>query len=190
MKLNIQEKAAIFPMPVLMIATYNEDGSVDVMNAAWGCMLNMSQIALNLTETHKTVENIKRTGAFTVALADRDHVAEADYFGMVSSYDDPMKFEKSGMHAIKSEVVDAPIIDEFPIVMECKFVEYQDDDLGIGVIGDIVNVQAEEYVLDEEGKVDASKLNALVFNSFKRDYYSIGERVAKAFSEGGKFINK
>ena len=135
MKKDLGIKQAIFPMPVLMIGTYNEDGSVDVMNAAWGMMLDMNKVALNLTETHKTVINIKNRGYFTVGIADVNHIKEADFLGVVSGNNDSKKFEKSGLTAIKSEKVDAPIIDEFPITMECKFIEYQDDDNGVGVVG-------------------------------------------------------
>ena len=181
---DIKTKAAIFPMPVLMIGTYNEDGSVDVMNAAWGMMLDMDRIVLNLTETHKTVKNIKRNKAFTVSLADRKHIIEADYFGIVSANSIPNKFEKSGMTASKSVKVDAPIINEFPVCMECEFIEYQDSDTGCGVIGKIVNVKADSKVLDEDGNVDAGKLNALIYDPFKHNYYVTGEKVGKAFSEG------
>ena len=110
MKKNIKTTEAIFPMPVLMIATFNEDDSVDVMNAAWGVMIDRNIIGLNLTETHKTVENIKRRKAFTVSIADSKHVKEADYFGMVSANNVKDKFEKSGMSYTKSSLVDAPIV--------------------------------------------------------------------------------
>lgn len=186
MKKNINSREAIFPMPVLMIGTYNEDGSVDVMNAAWGMMLDRGYVVLNLTETHKTVQNIKRTGAFTVALANKEHLVEADYFGMVSANNDDRKFEKSGLHAECSKVVDAPIIEEFPITMECRFIEYQDDEYGCGVIGKIAGVLADDNILDEKGNVDVSKINALSYDPFNHDYYVVGEKVGKAFSDGSK----
>ena len=157
MRKNIQTTEAIFPMPVLMIATYNEDGSVDVMNAAWGTMLDRNQVILNLTETHKTVKNMKTRKAFTVSIADVDHVKEADYFGVVSGNNTPDKFEKSGLTYTHSEHVDAPIINEFPICMECEFIEYQDDEYGCGVIGKVVNVTADEHVITDE-KVDIEKV--------------------------------
>lgn len=115
MRKNIKTTEAIFPMPVLMIATYNEDGSVDVMNAAWGTMLERDHVILNLTETHKTVKNIKERKGFTVSIADSKHVVEADYFGVVSGNNTPNKFENTKLTATKSEIVDAPIINEFPI---------------------------------------------------------------------------
>ena len=127
-KLSITE--GIFPMPVLMVATYNEDGSVNVMNAAWGTMQERDKVALNLTETHKTVKNIKKRGAFTVSIADAAHVVEADYFGVESGNKVSNKFENSGLTAAKSEIVDAPIINEFPLCLECEFIEYQDSEYG------------------------------------------------------------
>src|SRR5699024_3969007 len=105
MRKNIKTTEAIFPMPVLMIATYNEDGTIDVMNAAWGTMLERNEFILNLTETHKTVQNIKKRKAFTVSIADSDHVVEADYFGVVSGNNTPNKFENSGLTATKSDLV-------------------------------------------------------------------------------------
>ena len=117
MKLDITE--GIFPMPVLMIATYNEDGSVNVMNAAWGTMQERDRVALNLSENHKTVQNIKARGAFTVSIADADHVAEADYFGVESGNRIPDKLAASGLTASRAETVDAPVINEFPICL-CK----------------------------------------------------------------------
>ena len=176
MRKNIKTTEAIFPMPVLMIATYNEDGSIDVMNAAWGTMFERDYVMLNLTETHKTVKNIKERGAFTVSIADSKHVKEADYFGMISGNNTKDKFEKTGLTATKSENVDAPIINEFPICMECEFVEYQDDQYGCGVIGKIVNVSADEAVMDGDN-VDINLVNAIAFDPYTHGYYEIGKRV-------------
>ena len=123
-KLDLTE--GIFPMPVLMVATYNEDGSVNVMNAAWGTMQKRGNVALNLSEAHKTLKNIKARGAFTVSIADATHVTEADYFGVESGHKAPDKFANSGLTASRSEFVDAPVINEFPLCLECTFIEYQD----------------------------------------------------------------
>ncbi len=182
-KLNITE--GIYPMPVLMVATYNEDGSVDVMNAAWGTMQKRDTVALNLTESHKTVQNIKERGGFTVSIADAAHVAEADYFGIVSGNKEPHKFEKSGLTAEKSTAVDAPIITEFPICLECEFVEYQSNAYGVGVIGKVVNVTADESVMVGD-KVDMSLVNAIAFDPYTHGYYKVTERVGEAFSDGNK----
>ena len=180
-KLNTTE--GIFPMPVLMVATYNEDGSVNVMNAAWGTMQERNTVALNLTESHKTVRNIKARGAFTVSIADAAHVVEADYFGVVSGNREPRKFENSGLTAEKSALVDAPIINEFPLCLECEFIEYQDNEYGVGVIGKVVNVTADESVMDGE-KVDMSLVNAIAFDPYTHGYYRVSERVGEAFKDG------
>ncbi|MCC8127460.1 MAG: flavin reductase family protein [Clostridiales bacterium] len=183
MRKNIKTTEAIFPMPVLMIATYNEDGSVDVMNAAWGTMLERNQVILNLTETHKTVKNIKARKAFTVSIADAAHVVEADYFGVVSGNNVPDKFEKSGLTTTKSEHVDAPIINEFPLCMECEFIEYQDGEYGCGVIGKVVNTTADESVMNGD-TVDIEKVAAIAFDPYTHGYYKVTERIGSAFKDG------
>ncbi len=185
MKKNIKTTEAIFPMPVLMIATYNDDGSVDVMNAAWGMMLERDYVVLNLMESHKTVQNIKKRKAFTVSIADAGHVVEADYFGVVSANNIKNKFEKSGLSVTKSKLVDAPIINEFPICIECEFVEYQGDQYGCGVIGKVVNVSAEEKVMDGD-KINISKVDAIAFDPYTHGYYRVTERVGNAFKDGLK----
>ena len=187
MRKQIKNKAALFPMPVLMIATYNEDGSIDVMNAAWGMMLDFDKIMLNLTETHKTVENIKNRKSFTVSIADINHIKEADYFGMVSSHDTKDKFENSGLTYTESVNVDAPIINEFPVCMECVFIEYQSDENGGGVVGKIVNVTALESVMNGDS-IDPKKVDAIAFDPYTNGYYKIGERVGNAFSDGKDLI--
>ncbi len=185
MRKDIKTTEAIFPMPVLMVATYNEDGSVNVMNAAWGTMLSENQVILNLTETHKTVKNIRTRNAFTVSIADAAHVVEADYFGVVSGNKTPDKFAKSGLTATKSNHVDAPIINEFPLCMECEFIEYQDGEYGCGVIGKVVNMTADESVMDGD-RVDMTKVSAIAFDPYTHGYYKVTERVGEAFRDGLK----
>ena len=185
MRKNIKTTEAIFPMPVLMIATYNQDGSVNVMNAAWGTMQERDYVVLNLTESHKTVQNMKQRKAFTVSIADANHVTVADYFGVVSGNNTPNKFDNSGLTATKSQNVDAPIINEFPICMECEFVEFQGGQYGCGVIGKVVNVTADESVMTGD-KVDISKVNAIAFDPYTHGYYKVTERVGNAFSDGLK----
>lgn len=189
MRKDIKTTEAIFPMPVLLVATYDEDGIVDVMNAAWGTMLSRDIVVLNLTETHKTVKNIKAKKAFTVSIADEAHVTEADYFGVVSGNDIKDKFEKSGLTAVKSENVDAPIISEFPICMECEFIEYQNDKYGCGVIAKVVNVTADESVM-KDGKIDIELVNAIAFDPYTHGYYKVTERVGNAFKDGLQLKNK
>ena len=157
-------------MPVLMVATYNEDGSVNVMNAAWGTMQERDTVALNLTETHKTVQNIKARGAFTVSIADAAHMVEADYFGVESGNKVADKFARSGLTASKAETVYAPVINEFPICLECKFIEYQNNEYGCGVIGKVINVTADESVM-VDGKIDMSKVNAIAFAPYHHGRY-------------------
>ena len=180
-KINITE--GIIPMPVLMVATYNEDGSVNVMNAAWGTMQARDTVALNLTESHKTVKNIKARGAFTVSIADAAHIVEADYFGVETGNKNPDKFARSGLTASKAETVDAPVINEFPLCLECRFVEYQDNEYGCGVIGKVVNVTADESVM-ADGKLDMSLVNAIAFDPYTHGYYKVNERVGEAFKDG------
>ena len=182
-KLNLTE--GIFPMPVLMVATYNEDGSVNVMNAAWGTMQERGTVALNLTETHKTVQNIKARKAFTVSIADAAHLTEADYFGVESGTKVSEKFAKSGLTSSKAECVDAPVINEFPICLECEFIEYQNNEYGCGVIGKVVNITADEKVM-VDGKIDMSLVDAIAFDPYTHGYYRVSERVGEAFKDGLK----
>jgi len=181
MRKNIKTTEGIFPMPVLMIATYNEDDSVNVMNAAWGMMMDRDQVVLNLDETRKTVKNIKERKAFTVSIADSNHIVEADYFGVVSGNNVKDKFLKSGLTSIKSDNVDAPIINEFPICLECEFIEYGE----AGVVGKVVNVSVLESVMNGD-RVDISKVSAIAFDPFTHGYYKVNERVGNAFSDGLK----
>jgi len=185
MKKEIKTTEAIFPMPVLLISTFNEDGTVDVMNAAWGTMLDRNRVALNLTETHKTVQNIKERKGFVVHIADAKHVIEADYFGVVSGNQEKDKFEKSGLSYTKSELVDAPIINELPIALECEFIEYQSDDKGLGVIGKVVRTSVEEANLKDD-KVDIDSVEAISFDPFTHGYYKVSGRVGDAFKDGMK----
>lgn len=184
MRTKLKLTEGIFPMPVLMIATYNEDGSVNVMNAAWGTMVERDIVALNLSEGHKTVQNIKARGAFTVSIADAAHVVEADYFGVESGNRVSDKLARSGLTAGRAETVDAPVINEFPLCLECEFIEYQGGEYS-GVIGRVVNVTADERVM-ADGKVDISRVDAIAFDPYTHGYYRVAERVGEAFKDGLK----
>ena len=184
MKKDLGVKDYVFPMPVLMIATYCDDGTVDVMNMAWGGICDHDKVALNISESHKTAENIKKRMAFTLSIADIPHLQEADFFGIASGNKMADKFARSGLHAVKSEKVDAPVVEEFPLTLECRVMEYHHTDYGFRVVGEIINVLAEESVLDEKGKVDPKRLNAFVFDTFQSGYYAIGEKVGQAWSSG------
>ena len=190
MKKSLGVKPYLYPMPVLMIATYGEDGTVDVMNMAWGGICASNLVALNIDEDHKTAENIKKQGAFTLSVADVDHLAEADFFGIATGNKMADKFERSGLHAVKSAHVDAPVIEEFPLTLECKVAEIQHPSYGFRVVGEIVNVLADEKVLDEKGKVDPTKLNAFVFDQMRSGYYAVGEKVGQAWQSGAKLMKK
>ena len=184
MKKDLGVKPYTFPMPVLLIATYGEDGTVDVMNMAWGGVCGPNLVELNINESHKTTANIRKRQAFTLSIADVPHMKEADFFGIVSGNAMADKFQRSGLHAVRSEKVDAPIVEEFPLTLECRVVKIQKDETGFRVIGEIVGVLAEEKVLDEAGHVDPRRLNAILFDCFQHGYYSVGEKVGQAWSSG------
>ena len=184
MKKDLGIVPAVYPMPVLMVAAYDEHGRVNVMNAAWGMICDMDKIALFIGEGHKTTQNILKTKAFTVSIADRDHMDVADYFGIVTGNKTPDKFECTGYHAVRSSRVNAPVIDEFPVAMECELADVVETETLYCIVGRIVNVAAEESVLSENGKVNPAKLNALIFDQFQNGYYVMGEQVGRAWNAG------
>ena len=170
-------------MPVLIVGTYDENGAPNAMNAAWGSIYDTNLVMVCLADDHKTTENIKKTGAFTLSFATAKTVVPCDYVGIVSANDEPDKFAKAGFHATKSEYVNAPIIDELPMTVECKLFKFNEDGI---CIGEIVNVSADESILDEKGKVDAKKLDPIIYDSVTHAYWNFGEKVGKAFSDGLK----
>lgn len=188
MKKNLGVKPYTFPMPVLMIATYGENDKVDVMNMAWGGVCASNMVALNIDEDHKTTQNIKERMAFTLSVADIDHLEESDFFGIASGNKMEDKFERTGMHAVKSDKVDAPVIEEYPLTLECKVVALESTVYGFRVLGEIVNVLADEKVLDEKGRVDPTRLNAFVFDQVRSGYYKVGEKVGQAWKSGTRFM--
>ena len=190
MKKDLGPVPAVYPMPVLMVASYDGNEKVNVMNAAWGQICDDDKIILFIGEGKKTWLNIKASRAFTVALADKDHMAAADFFGIASGNRISDKFERTGFHAVKSDRVHAPIIEEFPVVMECELLEFLHTDYVDGIVGRIVNVKAEEAVLGENGKVDPSRLNALMFDQFQNGYYVTGEKVGMAWNAGAPIMKK
>ena len=190
MKKDLGVIPAVYPMPVLMIAAYDENGNVNVMNAAWGMTCDTDKIALFIDEDHKTTKNIRQSKAFTVSIADRAHMAEADFFGIATGNKMPDKFARTGFHAVKSARVNAPVIDEFPLVMECELAEIVQTENLHAVVGKVVNVGAEESVLDEKGKVDPEKLQALTFDQFRNGYYVTGEKAGRAWNAGKDLMKK
>ena len=183
-------KPYLFSMPTYMIGTYNEDDSVDVMMMAWGGICAENMVALNLEEDHKTVENLRKRGAFTLAIPGRDTLEASDYLGLVSGNKVPDKFARTGLHAEKSSRVDAPIITEYPLTAECRVVEMQEQPYGLRVLGEIVNVCAKETVLDEQGRIDCGKLDAFLFDQMRNDYYAVGEICGKAWHSGAPLLKK
>ena len=182
MRKNFGAKPWTYPQPVFILATYNEDGTPDAMNAAWGGISDDTQISMCLSAGHKTVKNILKRKAFTVSMADAAHVAACDYVGIISANDVPDKLEKAGFHTTRSEFVDAPLIDELPMALECRLVSY--DEESCRMVGEIVNVSAEESVLDENGKIDPQKLQPITFDPVNNAYLKLGEKVGNAFRDG------
>lgn len=183
MRKNFGSKTWLYPMPVLIIGSYDENGAPNAMNAAWGGIYDTNQVVISLAEEHKTTENIKKTGAFTVSFATVDTIVPCDFVGIVSANDDPDKFAKAGFHAIKSEYVNAPIIEELPMTVECKLIKFNEDGI---CIGQIVNISADERVLDDNGKIDTKKVAPILYNGVTNSYWSFGEQVGKAFFDGKK----
>jgi flavin reductase (DIM6/NTAB) family NADH-FMN oxidoreductase RutF len=183
-------KPYLFPMPTYMIGTYNEDDSVDVMMMAWGGICAEDMVALNLEASHKTVANIRNRKAFTLAVPGTDTMKESDFLGIATGNKMKDKFERTGLHAVKSGRVDAPVITEYPLTLECEAVEFQDQPYGLRILGKIVNVIADEKVLDEKGRIDAGKIHAFAFDQMLNGYYAIGERVGQAWHSGAEYMKK
>lgn len=190
MKKEFGVKPYLFPMPTYMIGTYNEDNTVDVMMMAWGGICAEDMVALNLEASHKTVSNIKARGVFTLAIPGTDTLEESDFLGTATANKVTDKFERSGLHAVKSNHVDAPIIEEYPVTLECNVEKMEDEPYGLRVLGRIVNVLADEKVLDAEGKIDAGKLNAFIFDQMRNGYYAIGEKIGEAWHSGAGLMKK
>ncbi|MCM1386486.1 MAG: flavin reductase family protein [Bacillus sp. (in: Bacteria)] len=187
---NLGVKPYLFPMPTYMIGSYNEDNSVDVMMMAWGGICAEDMVALNLEAEHKTVANIKKRKAFTLAVPGTDTLKESDFLGIATANKMADKFERTGLHAVKSEHVDAPVITEYPLTLECEVIEMQTQPYGLRVLGKIINVIADEKVLDDAGKIDAGQLQAFVFDQMQNGYYAVGERVGQAWHSGADLMKK
>lgn len=184
MRKNFGAKPVCYPQPVFIIATYDEEGNPDAMNAAWGGISDDTQLSLCLSAGHKTVKNILARGAYTVSMATAEQMTACDYVGLVSGNEVPDKFARAGFHAVKAEHVDAPLICELPMAIECKLIGY--DSETCRMVGEIVNVCVDESVLGENGKVDVSKLRPITFDPMNNEYYALGEKVGNAFRDGLK----
>ena len=182
MRKNFGPKPMCYPMPVYIIGTYNEDGTPNAMNAAWGGISEEEEISICVDAGHKTAANILSRKAFTVSMATAKYVTACDYVGIVSGNKVPDKFEKAGFHSEKSQFVDAPLILELPMALECELISY--DPESCRLVGKIVNVSADASVLGENGKVDAAKLQPITYDPMNHHYRVLGETVGQAFHDG------
>lgn len=181
MRKNFGAKPILYPQPVFIIASYSEEGIPNAMNAAWGGIGEEDQIIMCISAEHKTTKNVLARKAFTVSMATADHVAACDYVGIVSGDKTEDKFARAGFHATKSEFVDAPLIDELPMAVECTLISY--DPETCLMTGRIVNVCADESVLTD-GKIDPAKLRPITFDPANNAYLVLGEKVGNAFRDG------
>ena len=182
MRKNFGAKPWTYPQPVFIIAAYGEDGTPNAMNAAWGGISEEKELSICISEEHKTTANILARKAFTVSMADADHVVACDYVGVVSGNDQPDKMEKAGFHTTPSQFVDAPLIDELPMAVECRLVSY--DPESCRLVGEIVNVSADERILGEDGRIDPEKLRPITFDPVRNTYRELGAKVGSAFRDG------
>lgn len=183
MRKNFGSKSYLYPMPVLIIGSYNEDGTPNAMNAAWGCIADSDRIGIYVSAAHKTMENILKRKAFTVSMAVESQVKAADFVGIVSGNSAPDKMKNTGWQTIPSEFVDAPLFQELPMSLECELVSF--DTASELLIGKIVNVCAEEDILTD-GKIDPMKLKPITYDPVHHAYLSLGAKVGNAFSDGKK----
>ena len=182
MRKNFGAKEMCYPMPVFIIGTYNEDGTPNAMNAAWGGVTEEAQLTICVDAEHKTAENVLARKAFTVSMGTAKYVTACDYVGIVSGNKEPDKFRKAGFHATKSEFVDAPLIDELPMALECEMISY--DPESCHLVGRVINVCVDEAYLDEKGKVDVAKLQPITFDPVHHNYLVLGAAVGQAFHDG------
>lgn len=183
MRKNFGPKTWMYPMPVLIVGTYDENGKPNAMNAAWGGIYDTDQVMLCLSHGHKTYKNIQAKGAFTVSMATAGQLMACDYVGLESGNKVENKFQKAGFTATKSEFVDAPVIDQLPMTIECRL--FGETAEGI-LIGQIVNISADESILDAEGKISPELLKPITYDSVHHVYRSLGEPVGHAFADGAK----
>lgn len=181
MKKDFGKNPWFYPLPVLIVGTYDKDGNADAMNAAWGGLYGADMVELCLSESHKTTKNIKEKKAFTVSFADVDNIKACDYVGIVSGNSTSDKMAKSGLTTEKSRFVDAPVINELPVVLECELVRFTEEG---NVLGRIVNIAADESVLDDKGNIDLTKFRPITYEPVNHGYYVVGEKVGQAFSDG------
>ena len=183
MRKNFGAKTWLYPMPVLIIGTYDENGVPNAMNAAWGGIYDTNQVMICLADDHKTTENIRKNKAFTVSFATAETVEACDYVGIVSANDVPDKLTRSGLKAAKSEFVNAPVIESLKVSVECELEKFNEDGI---CIGRIVNISADDSVLGDDGLIDVSKLKPIIYESAHHTYLALGAKVGNAFLDGKK----
>jgi len=183
MKQNLGNKPLIYPMPVLIITTYNEDGTANAMTAAWGGVCDYTKISIIIDKGHKTTKNLLAQKALTVSIADKDHIVQADYLGIISGKNITDKVTSFWLHLDKSQTVNAPVIDEFPLTLECKVLSY--DESTERLIAEVVNTLADDSILTDD-KIDLAKFNPITYDTMNHHYISLGEKVGTAFCDGKK----
>ncbi len=185
MRKDLGNKPWIYPQPVLIVGTYDEDGVPDLMNAAWGGVGDDHQVFLCLSPEHRTVKNMLKTKAFTVSLAVAEQLVPCDYVGIASGNDVPDKVERSGLHVEKAPHVNAPLVKELPVCLECELISYEP--VHCHTFGEIINVSVDESVLSG-GKIDPKKLDPLIYSICTGEYFRLGEAAGKAHSAGRELM--
>ena len=182
MRKNFGAKPYLYPQPVMIVATFDENGKANAMNAAWGGIVGSNEIIIDLG-SHKTTDNMLKTKAFTVSVADAAHVTECDYVGIASANSEPDKMAKAGFTTVKSEFVNAPVINELPLTLECELKDVID---GSKYLGEIKNVSADESILGADGEIDLDKFIPITYDPVHYGYYRLGEKTGNAFADGKK----
>jgi flavin reductase (DIM6/NTAB) family NADH-FMN oxidoreductase RutF len=183
MRKDFGPKTWLYPMPVFIVAAYDNEGNPNAMTAAWGGIYTDDKVGICLSEGHRTTHNILATKAFTVSMATVQHTVACDYVGIVSGNKVNDKLAHAGFHTTKSQHVNAPLIDELPMTMECELVSY--DQESNFLIGKIVNVSADESILTD-GRIDPAKLQPITYDPVNHNYIAIGDKAGNAFSDGKK----
>ncbi len=183
MRKNFGAKPILYPQAVFIIGSYDENGNADAMNAAWGGVAGVNKIFMCIS-SHKSTDNILARKAFTVSMGTADQMVACDYVGIVSANNEPEKMKKSGFHTVRSEYVDAPVIEELPMTLECRLISY--DPETHYMFGEVVNVSADETILGEDGNIDITKLRPIIFDGIHAAYHVIGEKVGNAFADGAQ----
>lgn len=183
MRKNIGKKPWFYPLPVLIIGTYDENGVPDAMNAAYGGFYGSNMIEFSINHVRKTFKNIQQTKAFTVSFADVENMEASDYVGLVSGNDTPDKMQKAGWTIVKSDFVNAPIFEELPVTWECELVRVTEEG---NVLGMLKNISVKEEILREDGKIDMAKFKPLVFDHATYDYLKVDGVAGKSFQVGKK----